>query len=326
MQCGILPCNPSAVDTWIFSAPSEILGVTCSTPSDRCFSRRCRGVSVRKELIGFHQKALAALCKVPIPLWYWTGLRRVVGCVGSSHDLLFPLYSNVASIGGNCSTASLQQILRNEELGVWAIDQETIELIWNLLHQEEPCTILECGSGVSTIVFAKYFAGRQGSIHKQFRIISLEQDAEWVDRITARLRGLNLTAYARILHAPVSDQGVYLVSDDELGRALNGDLADWIFIDAPSGPEGCRRETLPMLKHFCRAGARWLLDDAFRDGELDFLREWHDRQQCAVVGIWPIGKGLATGFVGQNLVAQEEPIESRCVSPRSHSFDSSRPR
>ena len=108
---------------------------------------------------------------------------------------------------------------------------------------------------------------------------------------------LNLAAHARILHAPVSEQGAYLISDDELRRALNGYLADWIFIDGPSGPEGCRRWTLPMLERFARPGARWFLDDAFRDGELDCLRECHQLPRFAVVGIWPVGKGLAAGVV-----------------------------
>ena len=52
-----------------------------------------------------------------------------------------------------------------------------------------------------------------------------------------------------------------------------------------------------MLERFCRPGARWLLDDGFRDGELDFLREWQQRKQCVVAGIWPTGKGLAMGIV-----------------------------
>ena len=254
---------------------------------------------MRRELIAFHQRVLAAFCKAPIPLWYWRGLRRAVGFIPSSHDLLSLLYSNVATIGGDFSAASLQQILRNEELGVWAIDRDTVERVWNLLHQEEPCTILECGSGVSTIVFAKYFAERQGLTHKRFQIISLEQNLDWIERISAQLKWLDLAAYVKILHAPLSDQGAYFISDDELGQALNGELADWIFIDAPSGPPGCRRQTLPMLEPFCRPGARWLLDDAFRDGELDFLRQW--RERFAVAGIWPIGKGLATGFVRPNL-------------------------
>jgi hypothetical protein len=57
-----------------------------------------------------------------------------------------------------------------------------------------------------------------------------------------------------------------------------------------------------MLERFARPGARWFLDDAFRDGELDCLRGCHQLPRFAVVGIWPVGKGLAAGIVNPNLV------------------------
>jgi hypothetical protein len=170
-----------------------------------------------------------------------------------------------------------------------------MEVIWKLLHQDLPTTIVECGSGLSTIVFSKYIEVRNDSAVKPCKLISLEQDLDWVNQITTRLKILNLDRQVRILHAPVSEQCSYSISDEELGRALNGDLVDWIFIDGPSGPDGCRRGTLPMLERFARPGARWLLDDAFRDGELEFLHDWQQLQRTTVAGIWPIGKGLAMG-------------------------------
>jgi len=59
----------------------------------------------------------------------------------------------------------------------------------------------------------------------------------------------------------------------------------------------------PMLERFARPDARWFLDDAFRDGELDCLREWNQQQRCSIAGIWPIG-GLAMGTVQHNLLPQ----------------------
>jgi len=54
-----------------------------------------------------------------------------------------------------------------------------------------------------------------------------------------------------------------------------------------------------MLAKFSHHGARWFLDDAFRDGELGILRKWQRLPGIEVNGIYPIGKGLATGyFVG----------------------------
>ena len=52
-----------------------------------------------------------------------------------------------------------------------------------------------------------------------------------------------------------------------------------------------------MLAPYSRAGTRWFLDDAFRDGELDILRNWARQPEFGVQGIVPIGKGLATGVI-----------------------------
>jgi hypothetical protein len=155
---------------------------------------------------------------------------------------------------------------------------------------------LECGSGESTVVFAKYLSTRRASLNSRFQLISLEQNPDWID-IRARLEHLDLATYVKILHAPLSKKGLYLISEQELREALNGTLVDWIFIDGPAGPDGCRRWTLPLLERFAQPGARWFLDDAFRDGELQCLREWQQTERYIVRGIWPIGKGLAEGSI-----------------------------
>lgn len=72
---------------------------------------------------------------------------------------------------------------------------------------------------------------------------------------------------------------------------------DWILIDGPAGSPGCRFNTLPTLLRFCHVGTRWFIADAFRDAEMKVLHQWQNIQNIAVEGIYPIGKGLATGQV-----------------------------
>ena len=55
--------------------------------------------------------------------------------------------------------------------------------------------------------------------------------------------------------------------------------------------------TLPQLAPLCAAGAKWFLDDSLRDGELRALQVWANLPGITVQGIYPLGKGLATGFV-----------------------------
>src|SRR5262249_28776227 len=53
----------------------------------------------------------------------------------------------------------------------------------------------------------------------------------------------------------------------------------------------------PLLKLFLRPGARWFLDDGFRNSELYCLNAWSQMSWLTVDGIYPFGKGLATGRV-----------------------------
>jgi len=112
----------------------------------------------------------------------------------------------------------------------------------------------------------------------------------------AALAGVDLDVrageFVTVVHVPLRE-GPYDVG--KLGVVPPGGHVDWILIDGPSGPPGCRYWTLPALRGHCGPGARWFLDDAFRDGELAILRKWRNVSGIVVEGIYPIGKGLATG-------------------------------
>ena len=99
------------------------------------------------------------------------------------------------------------------------------------------------------------------------------------------------------MHAPLSVENAYQFDKKLVWIATHAKLADCVIIDGPSGPPGCRLSTLPSIIEFCRHGTRWFLDDALRDGELAVLSEWSKHPGIVVEGIYPIGKGLATGVI-----------------------------
>ena len=99
------------------------------------------------------------------------------------------------------------------------------------------------------------------------------------------------------MHAPLSAASRYCIDLEQVKRHLDGRALDWVLIDGPAGPEGCRDTTLPGVISLCRDGARWFLDDALRDGELKILRDWSRLRGVYLEGIYPIGKGLATGRI-----------------------------
>jgi hypothetical protein len=234
--------------------------------------------------------------KRPVPLSYWLALRIAVKTIFHSPDPLSVPYDVLENTGASLKSPELQRLLRNDVLGTWALDVPTIDFLWERMKQDTPKIIIECGAGISTLVLASY-ATTYGVGFGDPLVVSLEQSSQVKQETESRLVRDGLSNHVRILHAPVSGQGRYEIETDQLALQLREEKVDWLLIDGPSGPDGCRAWTLALLSELCRPGARWFLDDAFRDGELSVLRDWSRWPGVVVEGIYPIGKGLATGVI-----------------------------
>ena len=233
----------------------------------------------------------------PVPLSYWLAIRSVVRGFFRSPDPLFPPYASLQSTGAALRLPELQQLLWNDMLGTWTIDRTTIELFWGKLQRDRPAVVIECGAGASSLILAKYAARFCSGPRGSWSVLSLEQDPQVKQTIERRLAQHGLSEHVKILHTPISESGRYQLNPEELWEQLGTSKADWLLIDGPAGPEGCRVWTLTLLAKFCRPGARWFLDDALRDGELGILREWCHVPGVSVEGIYPTGKGLGTGLI-----------------------------
>lgn len=233
----------------------------------------------------------------PVSLNYWIAVRNLLHHAGMREsDLLFPPYELLRSHGTLLNISELRVLLANETLGLWALDAETIAVLWDSLWRDRPRVILECGAGVSTLVLAIYAVLASERLGDHHFVFSLEQDLQIKERVEEKLKENHLDDWVQIIHAPLDDKGMYNL--DGLRKALlAGPQIDWILIDGPSGPPRCRFNTLPALVGFCRVRATWFLDDAFRDAELRILREWRNMPRISVEGIYPVGKGLARGYV-----------------------------
>lgn len=232
----------------------------------------------------------------PVFLAYWLAFRSVLKPISHCPDPLFPPYDVLQSTGASLNAPELQKMLWNDVLGIWALDASTIDFLWKSLQRDQPKLVVECGSGLSTLVLAMHAASCSKSTGR-YRVVSLEQDFGMKEQTELRLKNHGLSEYAEIWHVPISQEGTYKLDEHRLQERLGLEKIDWLLIDGPSGPSGCRAGTLPLLSRFCRPGARWFLDDAFRDGELKILREWSYLTGATVDGIIPIGKGLGTGIV-----------------------------
>ena len=253
---------------------------------------------IHRRLIITHLKLLSFLNpKRPIQLRYWLALRSTVSTVFHFPDTLATPYDTLEDTGASLRSPELQQLLGNDLLGTWALDVPTIDFLWERMERDLPKNIIECGAGISSLILARHATSHFSGSDVPPLILSLEQSLQVKEETESRLARHGLSKQVRILHAPLSAEGRYLPDLNELDEHLKEERIDWLFIDGPAGPDGCRVWTLPLLSRLCRPGARWFLDDAFRDGELQALREWSQMPGVIVEGIYPIGKGLATGVV-----------------------------
>jgi hypothetical protein len=253
---------------------------------------------LRRKLTLVHLRFLGRVCGgKPVPLWYWALFRRFTGIFSSGLDLLFPSYESLRSSGESLKIEELKTLLMSDTLGEWALDAQTIILLWEILHREKPRLIVECGAGISTLVLARYAALAFSERDPCF-IVSLEQDFETSRSVRLRLSSVSLDRFVNVVHSPLDPNGNYSLDNFEkvLARIPRRSI-DFLVIDGPAGVTGCRLATLPMLLTHCKEGARWFLDDAFRDGEMRILKQWSRLIGIQVEGIYPIGKGLGTGSV-----------------------------
>lgn len=249
-------------------------------------------IIIRKYL-AFYNKALAKRDLKPRSLDFWMARRVKLQRLRAGSNVLTPSVGSLKSRGGRIPVKPLSPLLQGHELGAWTLDQDTIRILWERLQIDRPASIVECGSGVSTLVFSQYLKAYQPT----GRLLSFEQDVNEKQRVERLLREHDLLSYVTILVTPVDQSGRYVFQLADIQAAWDGQKADWLMIDGPSGPNGCRDNIPLALKPILASGARWWMDDSFRDGELEFLESWGQSAELSVEGIYPIGKGLSTGIM-----------------------------
>jgi hypothetical protein len=123
--------------------------------------------------------------------------------------------------------------------------------------------VLECGSGLSTLVLATIRAGGGP-------VCALEEDAEWAARVGSALARHGLTADVR--YSPVRRYEHFdWYSVDPFALPV----VSLVVCDGPRGStRGGRYGLLPVIGARLASGCRILLDDAARDEERHVLNRW----------------------------------------------------
>ena len=130
--------------------------------------------------------------------------------------------------------------------------------------------LVECGSGVSTIVLARLLRERgTGSV------VSVEHDRAWAALVNDMLSREKLNDVARVVHVPLDgDPPWYAVAALD---ALPADV-DLLVVDGPpahaTNEQHRRAPALAFFESRLVPGATVILDDAQRAGEREVLARW----------------------------------------------------
>jgi hypothetical protein len=127
--------------------------------------------------------------------------------------------------------------------------------------------ILECGSGVSTVLLARLLHQRERGV-----ITSLEHDPHWATLIRDHLQREHLADVARVIHAPLRGDPPWYRLDQM------PDEIDLLIVDGPPafdpGHGAPRAPALVQFDDKLVHGAAVILDDIDRPGEQQVLATW----------------------------------------------------
>lgn len=126
--------------------------------------------------------------------------------------------------------------------------------------------ILECGSGVTTILM-----GILCNKSKK-EVWSLENSAEWRNRITSALKTNGISG-AHVCYSPLVEYGEFSWYEPPLSQ-LPKEFSLVICDGPPGTTRGGRYGLLPVMSQRLKTGTTILLDDAGRPGEIELIRRW----------------------------------------------------
>lgn len=154
----------------------------------------------------------------------------------------------------------------------WSAGADFLALLVDFVLAVRPDMIVECGSGLSTLMLARCCA-----LNGRGRVLSLEHAPEYAARSRAELERYGLQGQATVLEAPLRP---YTLGGDTHAWYDLADLpdtaVDLVVVDGPPGRSApqARYPALPLLYARLGPACTIFLDDAARPDERAILTRW----------------------------------------------------
>lgn len=158
--------------------------------------------------------------------------------------------------------------------GGWAASADLLLMLYRTVREREPALVLECGSGVSTVIMG-YALAQNGN----GRLVALEHSEAYLDQTERWLREHELLDQAKVVLSPLAP---VTIGDENWSWYSVNDVPqsgiDLIFVDGPPGSTGpsARYPALPLLADRTSPDAIVILDDSDRPDERAIVQRWID--------------------------------------------------
>lgn len=228
-------------------------------------------------------------------------LRRAIG----RENGLAPV--GVAGTGSKLRHPELSRRFAEEPFGVWRASTGALDVVEASIANRRPATVIEFGSGVSTVCLARYLADVHGA-GDAFRLISVEQDAGHAAATRDLLAEHGAPVGVRVVHSPLVPPAVEggdwcYERTDELAEIADAPRPRLAFIDGPgqtpgaSGAVSMRHGVVPLLADLIDSPCRILFDDALDDPMLLTAQRWSSIPGVSIEGVLVAGRGVGVGWV-----------------------------
>lgn len=161
--------------------------------------------------------------------------------------------------------------------GGWALTGDSAALLAREVLTRKPETILELGSGASTLLLGQILK-RNG----RGRLLSVDHDPEWANQTRRFVEFLGLSDIVSVVDAPLKriapgDQAAKWYDIPQSSLADLGAI-DLLVVDGPpqakDNPGEARYPAFPMLRKYLSPHALIFVDDAKRPTESKMVERW----------------------------------------------------
>lgn len=185
---------------------------------------------------------------------------------------------------------------RSAKAPAFSLDHRVIDYLVGYVQRHKLSRVLEFGSGVSTVALARAVAEFHG------RMVSVEQDFNYLSETADLIAVAGVQPSVQLIHSGLTEMeydGIRTQCygfDAALSEIIVRLEPELIVIDGPSQASGASRlAVLPATARLLTRTVNFVLDDAFRDAELDIAVRWRELKGITIHGILPLGNGLLMG-------------------------------